>query len=290
MAAIGGHYCLYGYIMKKALKHIWRVFFGLFLLIVAIHAVSALTWDRKMQYTETTFTSPKIGPELDGYVIAFVTDTHELPAAKLKAVADNISARNVGVLLLGGDYHEFDAETTMAILGKVQTKNGVFGVEGNHDRAPKIFALMQKHGITSLDNSGTVLKKGLYLAGVADLWNRWPDIAAAVKNAQSEDLVLLASHNPDVAMEYDTAGVDIMLCGHTHGGEMTFFGLWAPALSIGVTQCGQKFKGGWTDNGKGTFVYVSRGTGLRQRRGLPFLWPRVFCPPQVVFLTLKAKL
>ncbi len=171
----------------------------------------------------------------------------------------------------------------MEILSAVQVSYGVYGVEGNHDNHAELFAAMEKYGIVPLSNSGVSVREGLFLAGVEDLWNRSPDIASAIEAAREDDFVLLLSHNPDVAMRQNTANVDLILSGHTHGGYVTLFGAFAPALvwSGDITEYGGDFMSGWAKSRDGTDVFISNGTGYFEAI------PRVFARPQVILLTLK---
>lgn len=271
--------------MEINLNYFWYFLGAVILLIVIIHLVSAFTNDRRIRYPEVSYASPKITPELDGYVIALITDIHELSPQKLRQIVAKMNARKVDLLLLGGDYARNGGfRQTMEILGGTTTTDGIFGVDGNHDNTLELYPAMQKHGITPLDNRGFRIRPGFYLAGVQDSWLRGSDIPKAVANAEPVDFVLLLSHNPDIAMQQDTSGVDVMLCGHTHGGIMTFFGGWAPMLYL-ISGYGHKFKGGWAMAPNDTLVFVSRGTGLHKIGGLPVL-PRIFAPPQVIYLTL----
>lgn len=253
--------------------------------ISLIHGYSAWKWDRQMEYKEITFSSPTIPKEIDGYVIAFVTDTHQLPAAELQEVVRKINSRQVDLLLLGGDFPNGDAVyRSMAILDKVETVDGSFGVEGNHDDYKELFDAMEQHGMHPLNNEGVEIHKSFYLAGVEDLWNRSPNVQEAIKGKSAEKFTLLLCHNPDVAMKQDMSGVDLMLSGHTHGGQVTFFGVFAPALAWtkDITDYGQKFQSGWAEGNNGVKVYVSNGTGV-------IGMPRVFARPQVIFLTLRSE-
>ena len=252
--------------------------------VVLFHAASALTYDRRMEYPELTYASPKITPELDGYTLAFITDPHYVPEKKLRKVAANISKRNVNLLLLGGDFSGGQAlDKAMRILSGITTKDGIYGVDGNHDDYAELFAAMEKYGMRPLDNAGTTLHPGLYLAGVQDLWKRRPDVKKAVRNAADGDFVLLLAHNPYLSMIQNTSLVDLMLCGHTHGGQVTFFGLWTPALTNMkyIMKHGQKFIAGWIKAPHDTDVFISRGTGSIR------FTPRIYAPPQVIYLTLR---
>lgn len=244
--------------------------------------ITMLTLGHRMQYLETCWCSPKVLPELSGYVIAFITDTHDISAKALKKVRARVNARKADLLLLGGDFSESDPETTLESLGQAQVTDGVFGVEGNHDEHERLFAAMRVSGIGPLSNSGVELRPGLFLGGTEDLWNRKPNLSMALQDARPNDIKLLLCHNPDVAMHQDTTNVDLMLCGHNHGGQVTFFGLWAPWLwpSRKITRYGHKFKSGWVKAPHNTDVFVSNGAGGSMYK------PRIFARPQVIFLTL----
>jgi len=254
--------------------------------IISLHMVSALTLDKVIEYKSVTYYSKKIAQSLDGYTIAFITDIHALPAGNLQEVAEKLNGYHPDLLLLGGDFPSQNGapERSMEILSAVHTADGIYGVEGNHDDYRTLFAAMEKSGITPLSNNGAHIRNGLYLCGVEDLWNRYPDIAKASAGAEQNDFVLLLAHNPDVTMMQETTGVDLILSGHTHGGQFTFFGLWAPALTLthAITDYGQRFMSGWAKSKDGADVFVSNGTGTFS--GVP----RGFARPQVILLTLKS--
>ena len=217
-----------------------------------------------------------------GYKIAFITDTHDIKARKLRGIVQQLNQRQLDLLLLGGDYSKTgeNPRQTMEILSQVITTNGIYGVEGNHDNYRNLFAAMKQYSIQPLSNNGVHIRKNFYLAGVEDLWKRRPNVKQAIAAAEPDDFVLLVSHNPDLTMLQDTTGVDLIMSGHTHGGQITFFGLWAPALSPtkGITKYGQRFMSGWAKSRDGIPVYVSNGTGSYV--------PRIFARPQVILFTL----
>lgn len=237
------------------------------------------TLDRRVVYTEVPFVSPRVPRELDGYTIALVTDTHGISQKRLGGVVDTLNAKQVDLLLLGGDYAEAEPklQATMSLLSQVQATDGIFGVAGNHDTAETLFPIMAANHITPLANSGRYLRDRFYLAGLEDGKRQNPDIKKATAAAAAESFVLLLSHQPDVCMRQDTAHVDLMLCGHTHGGHVTLFGLWAPALPL-ATLYGRRFRNGWATSRDKMPVFVSRGVGETL--------PRIFARPQVVLVRL----
>ncbi|MCL2108758.1 MAG: metallophosphoesterase [Oscillospiraceae bacterium] len=271
---------------RKKIKLIIRIIFYGFALIAAIHIIHMLTFDRIIQYKRLTFCSENVTDEIDGYKIAFITDTHFITPTKLTNIVEMLNAENLDLMLLGGDYSMSMANNYVAemsaqieILSSVKTADGIFGVDGNHDYPRPLFEAMHDFGITPLPNTGMYISDTFFLAGVQD-FHRGASVISAIKTSRNSDFVLLISHNPDLSMSQNTVGIDLILSGHTHGGQATFFGLWAPYFTFTkrVSAHGQRFRAGFSESADGVPVFVSRGTGEYV--------PRVFARPQVVIITL----
>jgi len=264
---------------RKILKRvIW-----ICVIVVLIHVIHALTLDRIIQYVEIDFHSSAVPVEMNGYRIAFIVDTHELEVSDepLWGVVDELNDRDIDLLLLGGDFSgRSGAWNTLSILSHIETVDGVFGVEGNHEVFWDLSASMEAFGMGLLLNEGLHIRDNFFVAGVEDLSIGNPDIAVATEDANPDDFVLLLSHNPDISMRQDTHHINLILSGHTHGGQVTFFGIWAPYFTFTnhVTAYGQRFTSGWAKSRDGTPVLVSNGTGD--------CMPRVFARPQVIIITL----
>ena len=267
---------------KSPARNILTVLGAILLIIVLVHVIHAATLDRIVVYNEISFSSPNLPPEMDGYRIAFVTDTHAELGIRLQRIVDELNQRNIDLLLLGGDF-TFDVDElhrVMELLVQIETTDGAFGVEGNHDKYELLFPAMEAHGITPLSNSGVYVRNGFFVGGVEDLWNRNPDVSAAIADAGDDSFVLLISHNPDVSMMQDTTAVDLILSGHTHGGQVNFFGIWSLGLeSRVISHYGERFRQGWSTSRDGTPIYTCRGIGE--------YYPRVFARPEVTIITLR---
>jgi hypothetical protein len=132
-----------------------------------------------------------------------------------------------------------------------------------------------------LDNQATWIVRGderFRLGGVGDWWTDKVNFEPTITGVQKNDLVILLSHNPDVAELEDSGLVDLILSGHTHAGQVTFFGQWGVIPSF----YGQKYRQAWA-KAKETDVYVSRGVGNT------FLPMRFWARPEITVLTLESK-
>jgi len=251
-------------------------------LIATTHITHGLTLGRTIRYVEIEFRVANWPPELNGYRIAFMTDMHVITDDSMRRVAMELSNRNLDLLLLGGDFsmRNNHYRGTIREISQVITTDGIFGVEGNHDDYRRLFNAKQQYGITPLDNSGVHIRDGFYLAGVQDLWNRRPCVNTAVANAYANDFILLVSHNPDVSMVQSTAGVDLIFAGHTHNGQIAFFGFPMYLLRGSITDYGTRFGYGFAYSADGVPVFTSSGIGVY------YALPRIFARPEVVIFTM----
>jgi len=251
--------------------------------IPVIHIIHALTLDRIIYFNEITFYSDNWPSNLNGYRIAFITDKHTIQDERMAEVVTELNERNIDLLLLGGDFSRLDNHYrgTLYEISKAITTDGIAGVEGNHDNHISLFARKEKLGIVALDNSGIRIREGFFLAGVQDMWNRNPNIEEAIRDAENDDFILLISHNPDVSMRQNTQNINLMLSGHTHGGQITFFG-WPFFLHFrNITAYGTRFAHGFAYSKDNTPVFTSSGVGVY------YGWPRAFNRPEVVIFTMS---
>ena len=285
--ACGGIGALFGMFLARhktrKVKFWIAVILGLVVVLVPVfHIIHAYTFDRSIRYVEIEFRSENWPAKLDGYRIAFMTDMHTITDDSMRAVVAELNRRGLDLLLLGGDFSMRNGhyQGTLRELARVGAIDGIFGVEGNHDDHIALFIAKEQHGITPLDNSGVLIREGFYLAGVQDMWNRNPDISKAIESARAGDFVLLISHNPDVSMVQSTEGVDLILSGHTHGGQITFFGFPMYLLRGSITDYATRFAYGFSTSADGVPVFISSGVGPY------YTVPRILARPEVVVITM----
>jgi uncharacterized protein len=159
-----------------------------------------------------------------------------------------------------------------------------FAVMGNHDcmvNAAAVTVALQSRGIRVLHNESVPIEKDgarMWLAGVADiLIGDEADLGAAIPKTRrpAEEPLILMAHEPDYADKVIGSGVDLMLSGHTHGGQVRI-----PFMPLfDLPPMGKKYVDGHFSFND-LQLYVTRGIGTV---GVPF---RFRCPPEITVLTL----
>jgi predicted MPP superfamily phosphohydrolase len=193
------------------------------------------------------------------------------------------------LILLGGDYvggGENDVEYWQAQAGRLQAPLGVLAVLGNHDYAPSpqiARSILETAGAIVLENnSARTTQRGgwLRVAGVADDTGSYADLRGASADITAEEFTILLTHDPDPLAFHlpDTArAYDLVLAGHTHGGQVTLFGRWAP---LAPTDFGTRYLTGWRTE-EGVPILVSNGVGVYRAP------VRFFAPPQIHVIELR---
>jgi predicted MPP superfamily phosphohydrolase len=165
------------------------------------------------------------------------------------------------------------------VLGRLRAPHGVFAVLGNHDfsvrnalgirRFPHLHSAvataLAAHGVRVLRNETVRLgteDKALLLTGVEDLWSRVCDVERAYSGTSEDNPRLVLAHNPITIDHLGGRRCDLMLSGHTHGGQVNLPGLGRVALS----RKGKKFPAGMFQvNNRRLYVNKGVGFGFRVR-------------------------
>jgi predicted MPP superfamily phosphohydrolase len=238
---------------------------------------------RRLRTNQVEIRLPNLPREAEGLRIAFLSDLHLGPWVSRRQVARSVemaNARHPDLVVLGGDYITQSRRyiTPCAdILGRLRAPLGVYAVLGNHDHwvdAPATARALKEAGIRLLDNRGEEIGPGLYLAGIDDWGSGRPDLGQALAGAREGDSVILISHNPDAILDPRARRADLILAGHTHGGQVALIGRFVVPSQYGSRHpCGLYREGD-------TQIYITTGVG----NGFPPL--RFFCPPEVTLITL----
>lgn len=229
---------------------------------------------------------------LDRLRIVQLTDIHHSPFTERAQVMRAVEISNSlepDIVALTGDYvsHEREyIEPCAELMGKLRARCGVFAVLGNHDHwtdAPLITDLFRAEGIRMLINEGLRFehpeKRGasFWLAGVDDTMVGLEDLPLALAGSREDEMKLLLAHNPTILRRAARAGVDLVLSGHTHGGQVA----WRSERSASGRPRRRLLRG-YGQRGE-TQIYVSRGLGTSV---LPV---RYACPPEITLLELRTQ-
>jgi uncharacterized protein len=224
---------------------------------------------------------------LDGFRIVQLSDIHHSPFTsreQIKRAVDTANSLQPDIIALTGDYISKErryAAPCAEMLGRLRARHGVYAVLGNHDHwtdAALITDLFRAEGITMLVNQGMRFEKNgaaFWLAGVDDTMVGLEDLSLALAGSSEDELKLLLAHNPIILRRAARAGVDLVLSGHTHGGQVSL----RPERSASGRPRRRLLKG-LARQGE-TQIYVTRGLGT------VVLPVRFGCPPEVSLLELR---
>ena len=238
----------------------------------------------RIQLFERPLNVVGLPPALDGLRVGFLTDVHlsaMVPASDVTQAVDLLAAARPDVIALGGDYVT-DADVSRAapvaeLLAPLSSAPlGAFAVLGNHDDDRVVPAALTARGFTVLRDQRTRLTirgEAVDIVGLRYWTRRLPDITRAVRGAGPTTFML--AHDPRRLREAATLDVQLVLAGHTHGGQVVLPGMGAVAARRFPVVAGEATDGHCT-------LFVSRGVGT------VFVPVRINCPPEVQVLVLRA--
>jgi len=230
----------------------------------------------------------RLPAKLDGLRVVHLSDLHYGPLVNPQHLERAVKAANdlrPDLIALTGDYISQDrmyAAPCAEVVGKLRARHGVYAVLGNHDHwtdARLIADLFRAEGIQVLINEGSRMDlrgESFWLAGVDDTMVGLEDLPLALAGAQHNEFKLLLAHNPTILRRAARVSVDLVLSGHTHGGQVT----WRSERSRSGRPRRRMLRGlGRRGN---TQIYVTRGLGTVV---LPI---RYGCPPEISVLDLRS--
>lgn len=250
-------------------------------------ARSALTEPYMLTIEHRQIYLKRLPKSLDGFRVVQLSDIHHsafTSREQIERAVETANSLQADIVALTGDYISKErkyAAPCAEMLGKLRARFGVFAVLGNHDHwvdAALMTDLFRAEGITVLINEGMRFEQrggSFWLAGVDDTMVGLEDLPLAMAGSSETEMKLLLAHNPIILRRAAHAGVDLVLSGHTHGGQVT---LRSEKGASGRPRR-RLLKG--LARQAATQIYVSRGLGTVV---LPI---RYGCPPEVSLLELR---
>src|SRR5439155_17429721 len=232
-----------------------------------------------------------------GFRIAQLSDFHcsrQVTPGYLSEAVNLAQAQAPDLVVLTGDFIHRGYKYVHAVakpLGRLSAPCGVFAVLGNHDFSVRnalgfrryrhlhraVANALAAHGIRVLHNESVHLVRQnarLQLIGVEDLWSRVCDLDGAFTDLSPSVPCVVLAHNPRTVEHLAGRRCDLMLSGHTHGGQVNVPGLGRPTLGHKA----KRFAAGMYRYQQ-TYLYVNKGIGF----GFPL---RYGVRPEFVVLTL----
>ena len=245
------------------------------------------------RFREIEHPLPAWPADLDGFRLLQLSDLHiDLDPRLVDPVRAILRRTEADLCVITGDFcegghtdHRDAPEALEAILESLpRGVAGPFGVLGNHD-AIAIAAWLESRGLHILLNEAVEIRPegrdaSFALAGVDDAYYfESADVAKAAAQCPSDRFRLLLSHSPQTASEAARHGFDLLLSGHTHGGQIRFPGGFGLRSMPGIP--GRFFHGLWQE--EQLRGYTSSGTGACH---IPL---RFHCPGEIVLHRLRSR-
>ena len=226
----------------------------------------------------------------DGYTIAQLSDLHigafhPLWWGKRWARAANASGADLVVVTgdmvtSGVAFHEDIAE----LIGELRAKDGVYVIMGNHDyfgEGEPLVSLLRGRAVHVLRNQGVTFEREgarLFLAGIDDTWTKRANLELALAERPAGVPTVLLAHDPERFGSAVERNVDVVLSGHTHGGQIAlpFLGRF-----VNASKLAHEFHIGVYERGDST-LYVHGGLGTT---GPPI---RLGVAPSIALIRLRA--
>lgn len=269
---------------KRTIKRLLALFGLGILFLLYCHIESRWIKEKSIELISKDIPESFIGKK-----IVFITDIHHGPflsIERIQKLVERINKLKPDLILMGGDYVHRESIFIKPLFDEFQnlsSKYGIYGVLGNHDHwedADLTNKMMIRNGIKICDNKSYWLKietDSIKIGGVGDLWEDSQILENTTFDLEKSDFSILISHSPDYLEGINTDLIDFTLSGHSHGGQITLFGMWAPILP---SKHGQKYRYGLKQF-KNMQSYISSGIGTVT----PPL--RFFCRPEIVVIELK---
>lgn len=224
------------------------------------------------------------------FKIVQLTDLHYgklMPKVFIEQIIDKANSLEGDLIVCTGDYVlsgknvSRQIETVWSSLNKLRAEFGVYSVLGNHDHNANFNKSLEclnnsgqniRHKAISLEKSG----ERIWIGGAGDLWEDDIGVDKAFKKVPNNECKILLAHNPDTADSKFNTRVDLMISGHTHGGQVNLPFIGAPFLPVK----NKKYSSGFIRS-KYTNIFISRGIGWAV---IPV---RFNCHPEIAMLTLR---
>jgi uncharacterized protein len=264
-----------------------------FTILVFTNPIGNVTRDDEFEVVYKSVTIRNLPEKLKGFRIAMISDIHSGPfMAKedIEPYVARINSLKPDVILLPGDFiqnKDEEIEVVCETFRHLRAPYGVYGSTGNHDYfadADHVSKELQLAGVNMLRNEHRIIDPNgekLALIGIDDVRSGYPFHSLFRQAARGLDPSIpnvLLCHKPYYLDEAAELGLDLMVSGHTHGGQIVLARVFNTVITPAALISGY-IEGLYRLDA--TQMYITRGIGMV---GLPI---RINCPPEISILTLE---
>ena len=253
--------------------------------LAGLHGRARRNADR-VEMRRNLVTSTRLPAAFDGFSILQLSDLHtDISRGAMGHLMDIVRYIDCDICVLTGDYRgkTFGPfEQSLALMGDVcaRIKRPLYGVLGNHDSI-RMTPALEAMGILMLFNEQEPIARDgatIHLAGIDDAhFYRTDDIPRAATAIPRDAFSILLAHTPESYREAAAAGFDLMLSGHTHGGQLCLPGGIAIKLEARLPR--RMGRGAWRFGELAGYTSTGAGTSLAP--------VRLNCPAEITLHTLR---
>lgn len=232
---------------------------------------------------------PNLPKAFTGFRIIQLSDLHYgflVPLELIRNVVEQANELKPDIIVCTGDYvHEKNSTTQIdqvwPILSKLTAPSGVYSVLGNHDHWADTdrsdYWLKQtqqdlRHKTVRIERE----RQQLWIAGAGDLYEDHRNLDILLEKIPDSECRIVLAHNPDSADTPFSKRVDLMISGHTHGGQVNIPFIGTPILPVQ----NKNYSSGLKLSPRGCKVFISKGIGWA-------IYPiRFNCFPEIAVLEL----
>ena len=253
--------------------HIENISLKQMMIEVILRATGTYWWGHanagKVQLRRNDVRLPRLPEAFDGFTILHLSDLHaDMSASAMERLAELARGLEYDLCVMTGDYRGRtygDCGPCLEGVARVREvlHSDIYAVLGNHDPIAIVPAL-EALGIRVLLNENVTIKRGadtIYLAGVDDAhFYHTDDIEKAAAQIPEGSAKILLSHTPEIYAKAAHAGFDLMLSGHTHGGQICLPGGIPIVLEADLPRAFAA--GAWRHAGMAGYTSVGAGSCL----------------------------
>lgn len=259
--------------------------------IGAVPIIASTRTARDYQINRLSLTYDNLPSGLDGFTIAQVSDIHSgiyMTEGDMREIFEIVNSLEANAITITGDFvdsSDSQIEPLFKAVQMLKAEYGIFGCLGNHDHfatARKVSSAVEQRGIIMLNNSNARLAvngERISIVGIDDAGRgqaNFADWNKALDDVDPDSFKIALTHRPDEWDHTRSAGMDLTLAGHTHGGQV---GFRLGPLNLNPVYLIHKYAMGLYSQDR-AHLYVNVGVGMV---GVPIRMVK----PEVALLTLR---